>query len=98
MNENNEKELNIVCLYLINNQIIIGNSVDNDMAVQLEKPYILNINHEGKLEFIPYLNEFTGEDNFIFNSLSVMNVFKPYAKYISKYIEIYNMENQQQLL
>ena len=91
------KELNVICLYLVNGQVVIGNLVDSESSIELEYPYNLRINHEQKLEYIPYLSEFTDDDVFAFNSNVVINAFSPHDKYKTKYLEIYNQSNKQLL-
>lgn len=87
----------IVCLYLITGQIVIGELTDNQEMLTLKNPYFLNI-EEGKIMFIPYLNEFSDDEEFSFINSSIVNMFKPYDKYVTKYMEIQSEENKKQQL
>ena len=89
-----DTNLNVIGLYLTNDQIVIGNLVNSEATIELDNPYNLRINHEGQLEFIPYLREFTNDNIISFNVNSVINVFAPHDKYITKYVEIYNKESK----
>lgn len=89
-----EKNLTVIGLYLLNEQVVIGNLISSDTSIELEHPYNLRINHEGNLEFIPYMREFTNDPIISFNSGTVVNAFTPHSKYVTKYNEIYNKETQ----
>lgn len=93
-----EKKMNVVLLHLVNGLILIGALTDSVEVIELKDPYMLRINQEGKLEFIPYMVEFTADNIFTFNSSVVMNVNKPHEKYALKYEEIIKSEAQKQLL
>ena len=91
---NDTGNLNVIGLYLTNDQIVIGHLVNSEATIDLDNPYNLRINHEGQLEFIPYLREFTNDNIISFNMNSVINAFAPHDKYITKYVEIYNKESK----
>ncbi len=87
----------IVGLYLTTGQIVMGELLDNNDIITVKNPYFLNIEN-GKIVFIPYLNEFSDDEEFSFVNSSIVNVFKPYDKYIVKYSEIQAEENKKQQL
>ena len=89
-----KQETLILCLYLDTSEIIIGEIISNDVVVNVKNPYLLHINHENKLEFIPFLNEFSPDDVFPINPNKIITTVVPYDKYINKYIEICKLEKK----
>lgn len=90
--EKNNNDLNVICLYLITGQIIIGNLRRTENAcLIIENPYFLSINNS-QMEYIPYLRDFTDDDEFTFNGEHIVNCFTPHKKYTMKYEEIYKKQ------